>query len=137
MILRDRPASLTVTLLAGSERASRALVLNQLVDGSRSRRLAVLTFDPQSQSLAAKQPIPLRQAGIRIARSGLTVPSSAGLILELSAILRQRSADEVIVELTRGRLAGYTRHFSTTLFRRDQFGKHCPAHSFDHGGASQ
>jgi G3E family GTPase len=102
MILQHPQASLSVTLLAGEDRASRALVLDQLIEQSRSRRLTVLTFDPQRQSLAANQPAVLRRVEpkqIRIAQPGLIVPFRADLFLELNAIVRQRSADEVIVEL--------------------------------------
>ena len=62
----------------------------------------MLTFDPQRQSLAANQPAVLRRVEpkqIRIAQPGLIVPFRADLFLELNAIVRQRSADEVIVEL--------------------------------------
>jgi G3E family GTPase len=76
--------------------------LDQLIEQSRSRRLTVLTFDPQRQSLAANQPAVLRRVEpkqIRIAQPGLNVPFRADLFLELNEIVRQRSADEVIVEL--------------------------------------
>jgi hypothetical protein len=102
MTLQHPQASLSVTLLAGADRASRALVLDQLIELSRSRRLTVLTFDPQRQSLAANQPAVLRRVEpkqIRIAQPGLIVPFRADLFLELNAIVQQRSADEVIVEL--------------------------------------
>jgi G3E family GTPase len=102
MILQHPEAFLSVTLLAGEDRASRALVLDQLIQQSRSRRLTVLTFDPQRQSLAANQPAVLRRVEpkqIRIAQPGLIVPFRADLFLELNAIVRQHSADEVIVEL--------------------------------------
>lgn len=103
MTLQHPQASLSVTLLAGGDRASRALVLDQLIEQSRSRRLTVLTFDPQRQSLTANQPaVFLRRVEpkqIRIAQPGLIVPFRADLFLELNEIVRQRSADEVIVEL--------------------------------------
>lgn len=102
MTLQHPQASLSVTLLAGGDRASRSLVLDQLIEQSRSRRLTVLTFDPQRQSLAANQPAVLRRVEpkqIRIAQPGLIVPFRADLFLELNEIVRQRSADEVIVEL--------------------------------------
>jgi hypothetical protein len=73
MTLQHPQASLSVTLLAGGDRASRSLVLDQLIEQSRSRRLTVLTFDPQRQSLAANQPAVLRRVEpkqIRIAQPG-------------------------------------------------------------------
>ena len=102
MTLQHPQASLSVMLLAGADRASRALVLDQLIEQSRSRRLTVLTFDPQRQSLAANQPAVLRRVEpkqIRIAQPGLIAPFRADLFLELNEIVRQRSADEIVAEL--------------------------------------
>src|SRR6202035_1764358 len=116
MTLQHPQASLSVALLAGGDRASRALVLDQLIEQSRSRRLTVLTFDLQRPSLTAKQPAVLRRVEpkqIRIAQPGLIVPFRADLFLELNEIVRKGSADEVIVDLAGEVEPRCTRHAPT------------------------
>ncbi len=102
MILKQPDASLKVTLLAGPIRASRALVLSQLIEEARPRRVAVVTFDPQRQSLTTNHSVPLRRPQpkqIRIAQPGFSTSFRADLYLELNAIVQERSVEEVIIEL--------------------------------------
>jgi hypothetical protein len=100
MILQQPDASLNVTLLAGPMRTSRALVLSQLIEEARSRRVAVVTFDPQRHSLTTNHSVPLRRPQpkqIRIAQPGFCASFRADLYLELNAIVQERLVEEVIV----------------------------------------
>jgi hypothetical protein len=72
--------SLNVTLLAGSDRALRSLVLDQLIAQTRLQRTTVLTFDSQRLSTEANRPAPLRRVEpkpIKISQPGLVVPFRA------------------------------------------------------------
>lgn len=96
------PGSLSVTLLAGADRALRTLVLEHLVEQARSKRALVLTFDSQRQQLDTTDSVRFRwvkSKQIQISQAGFVVPFRADLFLELNAIAQQGSTDEVFVEL--------------------------------------
>ena len=105
MFLKQPQAPLSVTLLAGRNRALRALVLEQLMAKAEacSQDLTVLSFDRQRRRLTANSTVRFRWANnksIRISQPGLVVPFRADIFLELNAIIREHLPDEVVVELT-------------------------------------
>lgn len=76
-------------------------MLDQLIEQLRSRRLTVLTFDPQRQSWQTDLPF---CAGWSLSKSelrsrGLSCRFAPTFFWSLNEIVRQRSTDEVIVEL--------------------------------------
>jgi G3E family GTPase len=92
-----------VTLLAGPNRALRALVLNKLIAEVRPQHLTVLSFDQQRRPSLTDPHLHYRWAEakqIQIAQPGLIVPFRADLFIELNAMARERAADRIIVELT-------------------------------------
>ncbi|MDX6576721.1 MAG: hypothetical protein QOE96_2674 [Blastocatellia bacterium] len=83
---------------------------------------------PSAENLT-NQPAVLRRAEpkqIRIAQPGLIVPFRADLFLELNEIVRQRSADEVIVELAGEVELPDARDTLLHRFGRDLFGETLP-----------
>ena len=104
-MLLPNPQSLPrVTLLAGPDRALRALVLEKLIAEVRPHHLTVLSFDRQRRPLMADPHLHFRWAEakqIHIAQPGQIVPFRADLFIELNAMARGKACDHIVVELGR------------------------------------
>jgi G3E family GTPase len=104
-MLLPNPQSLPrVTLLAGPDRALRALVLEKLIAEVRPHHLTVLSFDHQRRPLMTDPHLHFRWAEakqIRIAQPGQIVPFRADLFIELNAMARGKATDHIVVELGR------------------------------------
>jgi G3E family GTPase len=104
-MLLPNPQSLPrVTLLAGPDRALRALVLEKLMAEVRPHHLTVLSFDHQRRPLVTDPHLHFRWAEtkqIHIAQPGQIVPFRADLFIELNALARAKASDHIVVELGR------------------------------------
>ena len=96
-MLLPNPQSLPrVTLLAGPDRALRALVLEKLIAEVRPHHLTVLSFDHQRRPLVADPHLHFRWAEakqIHLAQPGQIVPFRADLFIELNAMARGKAND--------------------------------------------
>ena len=104
-MLLPNPQSLPrVTLLAGPDRALRALVLEKLMAEVRPHHLTVLSFDHHRRPLVTDPHLHFRWAEakqIHIAQPGQIVPFRADLFIELNAMARAKTSDHIVVELGR------------------------------------
>jgi G3E family GTPase len=102
-MLLPNPQSLPrVTLLAGPDRALRALVLEKLVIEARPHHLTVLSFDEQRRPLVTDPHLHFHWAEakqIQITQAGQIVPFRADVFIELNAMARGKCSDHIVIEL--------------------------------------